>query len=374
MPVPKGLTVVLNQPGKPLELETLPTPEVEAGGILIKNTAAAICGSDLHYWRNDGNYSGPDMRRVPGHEFTGVVASLGKGVTTDSLRRPLKEGDRVAFPFFNPCNRCYWCVRGEHHVCPHRQRRSMQFTLNEYPYCDGGYAEYYFLPPGHYVFKVPDILPDDAIPPVNCAMCQVLHGLEYCNMQFGDVVVIQGAGGLGIYAAAIAAEKGASKVISIDKQPLRLDFAKKCGATDVIDMNELPTPEARVERVKDLTDGRGADVVVEVVGIAAATVEGLDMVRLGGKFVDIGNIVPQPVSFPAIKVIAQQVKWTGLMHYNPWIMPAALEFLVRTRDKYPLSKVVSHSFPLADVNKAFAFAEWQGKNTGTAATRVILKP
>ena len=165
--MPKGLTVVLNQPGKPLELETLPTPEVEPGGILIKNTAAAICGSDLHYWRNDGNYSGPDMRRVPGHEFTGVVASLGKGVTTDSLRKPLKEGDRVAFPFFNPCNRCYWCMRAEHHVCPYRQRRSMQFTLNEYNYCDGGYAEYYFLPPGHYVFKVPDILPDEAIPPVN---------------------------------------------------------------------------------------------------------------------------------------------------------------------------------------------------------------
>jgi hypothetical protein len=62
------------------------------------------------------------------------------------------------------------------------------------------------------------------------------------------------------------------------------------------------------------------------------------------------------------------------MHYNPWIMPAALDFLVRTRDKYPLSKVVSHSFPLSEVNQAFTFAEWQGKNTGTAATRVILKP
>ena len=70
------------------------------------------------------------------------------------------------------------------------------------------------------------------------------------------------------------------------------------------------------------------------------------------------------MSFPAIKVITQQIKWTGLMHYNPWIMPSALEFLVRTRDKYPLSKVVSHSFPLAEVNKAFAFAEWQGKNAG----------
>ena len=216
--MPRGLTAVLNQPGKPLELETLPTPEVEPGGMLIKNTAAAICGSDLHYWRNDNNYKGPDMRRVPGHEFTGVVHRLGKGVTTDSLRRPLKEGDRVAFPFFNPCNRCYWCMRGEHHACPHRHRKSQQFTLNEYPYCDGGYAEYYYLPPGHYVFKVPDVLPDEAIPPVNCALCQVLHGIEYSDMKFGDTVVIQGAGGLGIYAAAVAAEKGASKVISIDKQ------------------------------------------------------------------------------------------------------------------------------------------------------------
>jgi threonine dehydrogenase-like Zn-dependent dehydrogenase len=265
-------------------------------------------------------------------------------------------------------------MRGEHHVCPHRQRRSMQYTLNEYPYCDGGYAEYYFLPPGHYVFKVPDALPDEAVPPVNCALCQVLYGLEYAQMKFGDVVVIQGAGGLGIYAAAVAAEKGASKVISIDRQRPRLELARRCGATDVIDMNELATPEQRVARVKDLTDGRGADVVMELVGVAAATVEGLDMVRVNGTFIDIGNIVPQAVSFPATKVITQQIAWKGLMHYNPWIMPSALDFLVRTRERYPLSTLVSHSFPLSEINRAFELAEWQGKQTGTAATRVILKP
>jgi threonine dehydrogenase-like Zn-dependent dehydrogenase len=372
--MPKGLTAVLVQPGKPLELETLPTPEIDPGGILIRNTAAAICGSDLHYWRNDGNYQGPDIRRVPGHEFTGVVHSLGKGIKSDSLRRPLKEGDRVAFPFFNPCNRCYWCIRGEYHACPHRQRRSNQFTLNEYPYCDGGYADYYYLPEGHYVFKVPDVLPDEAVAPVNCALCQVLYGIERAEMQFGDVVAIQGAGGLGVYTAAVAAERGASRVISIDGQRPRLDLARRCGATDVIDMNEFTTPEARVQRVKELTDGRGADIVVEVVGLAAATVEGLDMVRINGKYVDIGNIVPQTVTLPATKIISQQIRWLGLMHYNPWIIPAALDLLVRTKDKYPLSRVVSHSFPLAEVNKAFEFAEWQGKGKGTAATRVILKP
>ena len=151
-------------------------------------------------------------------------------------------------------------------------------------------------------------------------------------------------------------------------------MAKNCGATDVIDMHEFPTPESRVARVKELTDGRGADVVVEVVGIAAATLEGLDMVRVNGTFIDIGNIVPQTITLPATKVITQQITWKGLMHYDPWIMPSALDFLVRTKDKYPLSKVVSHSFPLSDVNRAFEMAEWQGKNTGTAATRVILKP
>jgi threonine dehydrogenase-like Zn-dependent dehydrogenase len=142
----------------------------------------------------------------------------------------------------------------------------------------------------------------------------------------------------------------------------------------VIDMTEFPTPAARVQRVKDLTDGRGADIVVEVVGVAAATVEGLDMVRINGTFVDIGNIVPQTVTLPATKVITQQIKWLGVMHYDPWIVPAALDLLVRTREKYPLSALGSHSFPLADINQAFELAEWQGKDGGTAATRVILKP
>jgi threonine dehydrogenase-like Zn-dependent dehydrogenase len=97
------------------------------------------------------------------------------------------------------------------------------------------------------------------------------------------------------------------------------------------------------------------------------------MVRINGQYVDIGNIVPQTVTLPATKVITQQIKWHGVTHYDPWIIPVALDMLVRTRDKYPLSRVVSHSFPLAEINKAFEFAEWQGKGTGTAATRVILK-
>jgi threonine dehydrogenase-like Zn-dependent dehydrogenase len=371
--MPKGLVSVFTQPGTPFELREYPTPEIETGGVLIKNTGAMICGSELHVWRGDGDTPGPVMPRVLGHEFTGVVHTLGKGVKTDSNGQPLKEGDRVAFPFFFPCNRCYHCVRGEFHACPNRGRRNQKGGLEAYPFCDGGMAEYFYLQPGHYVFKVPDDVPSEAVPPLNCALAQVLFGLERAKMQFGDTVVIQGAGGLGVYATAVAHDKGASKVIVIDGQPGRLEMARKCGATDIISMRDFPTPDSRIEQVKKLTNGIGADIVVEVVGIAAATLEGIEMVRSNGKYVDIGNIGGGSITMPASKVIGKQLQWLGTVHYNPWIIDAALKFLSRTRNTYPLTNIVSHTYPLEKINEAFQEAEWHGKEEGTRAQRVMLK-
>ena len=366
-----GKVAVFTQSGQPFDIEELPTPEVEPGGLLIKNTHAVICGSDLHGWRGDSDVPPPPRRRVTGHEFTGVVHTIGKGAEVDSLRRPLQEGDRVAFPFFNPCNRCYWCIRGEHHCCPHRSRKNHQ-GLDNYPYCDGGMADYYYLPPGHYVFKVPDSLPSDAVAPVNCALSQVMFGLERAKMDFGDTVVIQGAGGLGIFATAVAAEKGASKVIVVDGQQPRLDLAMQCGATNTVSMTDYPTSQSRVERVMELTNGVGADVVVEVVGIAAALLEGLDMVRVNGKYIDIGNIGGGSVELVTQKVIGKQTQWLGTTHYNPWIVEAALQFLVRTQDRMPVANVISHKYPLERINDAFEFAEWQGREGGSTANRVAL--
>lgn len=234
-------------------------------------------------------------------------------------------------------------------------------------------ADYYYLPDGHYVFKVPDELPSDAVPPVNCALSQVLFGLERANMSFGDSVVVQGAGGLGIFATSIAAEKGASQVIVVDGQQPRLDLAMKVGATDTISMMEFPTPESRVERVKELTNGIGADVVVEVVGISAALLEGLEMVRTNGKYIDIGNIGGGSVELVTQKVIGSQVQWLGTTHYNPWIVEAALQYLVKAMDRYPdIMNVVSHKYPLEQINEAFEFAEWQGREGGSVANRVAL--
>ena len=328
------------------EMTELPTPPVEPGGVLVKITSAGICGSDLHYWRGEMKpiLSGAPGPVILGHEMTGVVHTLGDGVTTDSMGRPLKEGDRIVYTYFYPCRRCYICLRGELNNCPNRFR--FRASIEEYPYCSGGFAEYYYLNPGHFVFKVPDKLSDESVTAANCAVPQVIYGLNQANVRLGDSVVIQGAGGLGIYAAAAANEMGAGQVISIDGQSSRLELAQRCGADHTININEHTTPDSRVERVKELTDGRGADVVLEVVGYPEVVPEGLAMLRRGGTFVEIGNIwADSNVTLDMSKILWGVTRIVPTAHYDPYTLPVALDFLVRTLDKYPLTQVMSHRLP-----------------------------
>ena len=349
------------------EMTELPPMPVEPGGIRVKVMSAGICGSDLHFWRGELKPVAPGKPGpiILGHEVTGAVDTLGQGISTDSMGRPLKEGDRVAFTYFFPCRRCYNCMRGELNHCPERFR--FRGSIEEVPYCNGGFSEYYYLFPGHFVFKVPDELPDEAVTSVNCALSQVIYGLQQSGIRMGDNVVIQGAGGLGINAAAAAKEMAASQVIVIDGQPSRLELASQCGADETVDITEYTTPESRVQRVKELTQGRGADIVMEVVGYPQVVPEGLEMLRRGGTFIEIGNIWPDSnVTLDLSKILWGHTRIVPVVHYEPYTLPVAMDFLVRTRDKYPLTKVMSHSFPLEKIGEAFEQAEWAGKSENTA--------
>src|SRR5688572_4653652 len=118
-----GLSAVWHDEGKQWELRELPLPETEPDAVSIRVQATSVCGSDLHIWRGDGVLDGPRLPFVFGHEMMGTVAELGSKITTDSLRRPLHEGDRVAFAYFFPCMRCYNCIRGEMGACKYRAGR-----------------------------------------------------------------------------------------------------------------------------------------------------------------------------------------------------------------------------------------------------------
>ena len=222
------------------------------------------------------------------------------------------------------------------------------------PHFNGAYAEYYYLRPNHTVFKVPDQLTDDMVAPINCALSQVIQGFKRVDLKFGENVVIQGAGGLGIYATAVAKEMGANKVIVIDGIDDRLKLAKLFGADELIDMKTFKTPQERMTRVMELTNSQGADVVAELVGFANVIPEGIDLLGSGGRLLEIGNIcIGNTFSYdPAMMVIFNKsIICVG--YYDALSLKQALDLMFRTKDKYPYEKILSKTYPLEKIETAF---------------------
>jgi len=349
-----GKAAIYNGVGKPFEIIDYPIPEVEPGAILVRITMSTICGSDLHIWRGDIDIAalGLPLPAIIGHEMTGRVAALGESVSTDSAGQPLAVGDRVVYHFFKPCGRCPVCLRGEEAACPMNQL--FIFPIDNFPHFTGAYAEYYYLHPGQTVVKVPDDLPDELVAPLNCALSEVIYGFEKIGSVFGQTVVIQGAGGLGLYATAVSREMGADRIIVVDGVAERLELAKAFGADELIDMREHRTPEERVQRVMELTGYRGADAVAELVGLPQAIPEGLDMLGSGGRYLEIGNVSPgMTTTIDPSSIVRGSKTIYGVVYYGRDTLKKSLDFLSRTKDRYPFERLLSRTYPLEEINRAF---------------------
>jgi threonine dehydrogenase-like Zn-dependent dehydrogenase len=367
-----GKAAVFFGPGKPFELREVTLPEVEPEAVVIRVSLANVCGSDLHFWRGDAPLRLPNDGWIFGHEMTGRVARLGSKVKTDSLGRPLKEGDRVAYTYFYPCGRCYACLNKEPANCPAKIERPR--GPGEFPHFHGAFAEYYYLRPGGSLFKVPDELSDELVSPVNCALSQVIFGLHQAGLRFGGSVVIQGAGGLGIQAAAVAKDMGAATVIVVDLIAGRLELARAFGADHTINLKETTDRRERVNLVRSWTGGAGADVACDFVGFPQVIPEGLEMLRAGGTYLEIGTISRgAKVDFEPAQLVWGAKKIVGVIMYDAWVIPRALDFLVRNRGRWPFDRLVSHKYPLEQINTAFADSEWHGRET-TTITRAALVP
>jgi L-iditol 2-dehydrogenase len=354
-----GRVAVLKAYGGEFELREYPVPEPEPGAIVIKLTRAGICGSDLHIWRGEMKdvYGALPKDLTFGHEMCGRVAGLGAGVTTDSMGQPLEEGDRVAFLYFFPCGRCPVCLHDEMGACPRKARANR--VAGTAPYFNNAYGEYYYLRPNHYVFKVPHELSDDVVTPANCALSQVLYGLRRAGLRAGHSVVIQGAGGLGINAVAVARDAGAQTIIVIDALRERLELAKSFGADHTIDLTEVKSADQRVDAVKSLTGGFGADIAADFVGYPEVIPEGLRMLTGGGTYLEVGSIAPGNVfSYDATALVRGNVRFVATSNYSPWALEQSLAFLARNRIRFPFERVVSHVFPLDRISEAFEKANW----------------
>jgi threonine dehydrogenase-like Zn-dependent dehydrogenase len=354
-----GRVAVLKAYGGEFELREYPVPEPETGAILVRLTRAGVCGSDLHIWRGEMKevYGALPRDLTFGHEMCGRVERLGAGVSTDSLGQPLGPGDRIAFCYFFPCGRCPVCLRGELGSCPRKGRPNR--VAGTPPYFNNAYGDFYYLRPGHYVFKVPDALSDDVVTPANCALSQVLYGLKRAGFGFGQTVVVQGAGGLGLNAVAVARDMGADRVIVLDRLPERLELARAFGADDTLSIAELGTAERRIQAVMDLTGGFGADVVADFVGYPEVIPEGLRMLRSGGCYLEVGSIAPGNVfSYDATALVRNNARLVATSNYSPWALADALAFLARNRTRFPFERIVSHVYPLDRISDAFHQADW----------------
>jgi L-iditol 2-dehydrogenase len=354
-----GRIAVLRAYGGEFELREYPLPEVEPGAILIGLTRAGICGSDLHIWRGEMKevYGAVPADLTFGHEMAGRVVRLGAGVTADSLGAPLRESDRVTFCYFFPCGRCPVCLHDEMGSCPRKGRPNR--VAGTPPYFNNAYGEYYYLRPGHHVFRIPDEVSDTTATPANCALSQVLYGLTRAGLRPGDSVVIQGAGGLGLNAVAVARDLGTDTVIVIDRRPDRLELARAFGADHTLSLAELDTAERRIDAVKTLTGGFGADVVADFVGYPDVIPEGLRMLRSGGTYLEVGSIAPGNVfSYDATALVRANVRLVATSNYSPWALGRALAFLRRSHHRFPFDRIVSHTYPLERITEAFRQADW----------------
>ena len=354
-----GRIARFDAPGKPFQIETVSLPDIGPGQILIKVTRANICGSDVHAWH--GTFAtrglGGQLPTVLGHEMVGAVEALGDGVSADSNGMPLHVGTRVVFPYFFCCHTCRNCLAGRSNACLN-MKMAMLGRADMPPYFVGGYGDYFLVPAGAVVYTVPDTVSDDIAAGANCALSQVIYGLERVDLQFGEYVVVQGAGALGLYAVAVAKARGAARVIAIDGVPERLELAAAFGADEVIDISDVTSEKDRAKIVRTQTDGQGADVVVEVVGHPSAIDEGLKMLAQFGRYLEIGNInLGKTFEFDPSRFVFANKTMVGVSLYDPVVLSRALSFLERHQHRLPFDRLAAAQYSLDHINVAFAAAE-----------------
>ncbi len=356
---------VMTTAGKELELIEYALPQVEKGCILVKITCCTICGSDVHSWM--GRRSAPTPS-ILGHEIVGRIVELGEGVQRDSGDRPLQVGDRITWTIMDNCGKCYFCREKDLMMkCRHLKKYGHD-NCAEPPHFIGGFAEYCYITPGTCVIRIPNNLTDEEAAPANCALATVVAGWAAGEVKPFENVLIQGAGALGFYAAALARHYGCRRIIVTDILDHRLDFIKSFGATNIINVSGMPDDDV-VRIVRELTNGFGADCALEVAGIPDLIPTGLKCLRIGGRYVEIGNSAPEAnFTYDACDIVWRRLTLKGVHNYDTRHLQAGVDFLAMTRGQFPFKDIVTHRVNLESINDGLRLAD-SGK-----AVRVAVIP
>lgn len=349
-----------------LELRELPVPDIDDDSGLLRVEACGICGSDAE------QYAGMLPVRlpvVPGHEPLGIVERIGDRA---AKRWGVDVGDRVAVETLIPCGHCPACIGGRYQVC--RGRGGMfghgYVPLGQPPGLWGGYADYMFLDPFSIVHRVRKDLPAALAVMFNPIGAGFRWAVEIPCTGPGDTVLVLGPGQRGLASVVAARAAGADLVIvtGLARDARKLALARELGADHVIDVE---AEDARV-RVRELTGGRGADVVVEVTANAPEPVaEALHYVATGGRIVLAGVKGLKPVpDFVSDLVVAKEITIQGAFGVTSRAYAAAIRLIESGR--VPLAKMHTHDFRLEDAERAIQTLA--GEAPGEASIHSCLVP
>ena len=342
--------LVLPDYHQPLEVREFNIPAVEDGGMIVKIDRATICGTDHHICMG---VLAPISKTpcILGHEMVGIIEARGKGREVDVAGTPLEIGDRVIWAYAY-CSRCYYCaVALQPTLCAN-------FTPYGYadatvpPHIIGGFSQYNYILPNCHVVKVPEGVPSHWASSASCALRTIMHATDKIGgIRPSDTVVVQGSGPVGLYGVAVSRAVGAKTVISFGAPEERLAVAKSFGANRVANIETTGNDE-RLALVRELTEGRGADVVLECSGSHFAQEEAFNIVRPGGRIAVIGAGDPKPMAIPGMAFVGKQVLVTGIRSAGIAYYREALDFLANQKDNFDFDRMFGATYSLAQIPQA----------------------
>ena len=284
--------MMLTEPKK-LEIQDSPIPSFGKDEVLIRVKACGICGSDVH------GYDGSSGRRIPplimGHEAAGLIEECGSEVSGFS------KGDRVTFDSTVYCGKCSYCKKGQVNLCDNRM--VLGVSCADYRR-HGAFAEFVTVP-SHIIYKLPDTFPFEHAAMIE-AVSVAVHAVGRISFDSGDKSLVVGAGMIGLLLIQAIRSAGCSEIIAVDMDNDRLNLAKKLGATQVINSQEVDA----LSFILNETEGQGVDKSFEVVGATPTVQLSIHAVRKGGSVVMVGNLAPE-VELPLQSVVTREISLFG---------------------------------------------------------------
>lgn len=354
--LPETMKALVAKSATHYECCSVPVPEVGDDDILIKVEACGVCAGDIkashgtsRFWGGDGMPGFCKPPFIPGHEFFGRVAAVGKNKASE-----YKVGDRVISEQIVPCGECYYCKRGMYWLCDPHDVYGFKNYLN------GGMAEYALLPKGSINYKVPEDMPVEKavlIEPLACS----LHGVQQANATKDDVVVLAGAGALGLGMVNALRLIGVKKLIVLDLIDARLELAKKYGADVVLNPKKCDL----LKEIQDMTEGVGCDIYIEATGHPASVQQGLDIIRKGGRFVEFSVMSgPSTIDWSIIGD-AKEITIVG-SQLSPYCYEPVIKYL--DSGEFNTEGMITHQFSVEQWEEAYKTAQTLD------ALKVIIRP